>query len=102
MAHDLAADAPLPNDLKSRPTRLTSRTITALSAAVAAGFAVSALIGAPVAVAQACINDDVWLNGECTAPPDDSGGAPPEPKLVTEHGPAGSSTTHIVNGKPER
>jgi len=80
--------------------RPTSRTIAALSAAVVTGFAVSAMIGAPVAVAQFCINDQVWLNGECTAPPGDSG-VPPEPKLTTVNGPAGSSTTHIVNGKPE-
>ena len=81
--------------------RLTSRTITSLLAAVGTGFAVSAMIGAPVAVAQVCKPDQVWLNGECTAPPDDSGGSP-EPKLITESGPAGSSTTHIVNGRPER
>jgi hypothetical protein len=54
--------------------RLTSRTITSLLAAVGTGFAVSAMIGAPVAVAESCRPSQVWLNGECTYPPDDSGG----------------------------
>jgi hypothetical protein len=67
-----------------RPTR--SRPITSLLAAAGAGFAVSAMIGAPVAVAQVCKPSQVWLNGECTYPPDDSGGPPPEPRLNV-HGP---------------
>ena len=50
-----------------------SRTITALLAAVGTVFAVSAMIGAPIA-------------GECWDPPAD--GQPlPEPKLTTVHGP---------------
>ena len=101
MAQGLAANTPLSNSVKSRDMRPTSRTIAALLAAVGAGFAVSAVICAPVAVAHSCKPSQVWLNGECTYPPDDSGG-PPEPRLITEHGPAGSSTTHIVDGKPER
>jgi len=80
---------------------VTADTITSLLAAVSAGFAVSAMICAPIAVAQSCKPDQVWLHGECTYPPDDSGG-PPEPRLITEHGSAGSSTTHIVDGRPER
>jgi hypothetical protein len=101
MAQGLAATTPLSNSVKSRDMRPTSRTIAALLAAVGAGFAVSAMICAPVAVAQSCKPSQVWLNGECTYPTDDSGG-PPEPRLITEHGAAGSSTTHIVDGKPER
>ena len=67
-----------------RPTR--SRPITSLLAAAGAGFAVSAMIGAPVAVAQVCKPSQVWLAGECWDPPAD--GRPlPEPKLITEHGP---------------
>jgi hypothetical protein len=63
-----------------------SRTITALLAAVGAGFAVSAMIGAPDAVAQSCRPDQVWLHGECTYPAGDSAGPPPEPRLNV-HGP---------------
>jgi hypothetical protein len=59
------------------------------------------MIGAPVAVASNCIDGKVWLNGECIYPPDASG-APAEPKLITESGPAGSSITRIVNGQPVR
>ena len=101
MAQGLAANTPLSYSVKSRDMRPTSRTITALLAAVGTGFAISAMICAPVAVAQSCKPSQVWVNGECTYPADDSGG-PPEPRLVTEHGAAGSSTTHIVDGKPER
>ena len=92
----------LSNSAKSRDMRSTSRTITSLLATVGTLFAVSAMIGAPVA--QACSGPDVvWLNGACTEPPPvDSGGPPPAPKLTTVNGPAGSSTTHIVNGKPQR
>jgi hypothetical protein len=50
--------------------------------------------------AQSCKPSQVWLNVECTYPPDDSVG-PLEPRLITEHAAAGSSTTHI-DGKPER
>ena len=48
-----------------RPTR--SRTITSLLAAVGAGFAVSAMIGPPIAVAQVCSNPfQVEIDGHCT------------------------------------
>jgi len=63
-----------------RATR--SRTITSLLAAVGAGFAVSAMIGAPIAVAEVCQPGHV-LDGQCTfsdvdtsdvpAPPDGTG-----------------------------
>jgi hypothetical protein len=51
---------------KSRDMRLTSRTITSLLAAVGAGFAVSTMIGAPIAVAQVCKPNQVEVNGQCT------------------------------------
>jgi acyl CoA:acetate/3-ketoacid CoA transferase beta subunit len=65
-----------------RPTR--SRTITSLLAAVGAGFAVSAMIGAPAAVADVCQPGMVGPDGQCTftdnnatttspAPPDGTG-----------------------------
>ena len=55
--------------------RLTkSRTITSLLAAVGAGFAVSAIIGAPAAVAQAddltCSDGEIALDGTCVPPTD--------------------------------
>ncbi len=49
-----------------RPTR--SRTFTSLLAAVGAGFAVSAMIGAPIAVAQVCEPGQSEINGECIYP----------------------------------
>ena len=50
-----------------RPTR--SRTITSLLAAVGAGFAVSAMLGAPIAVAQVCDAGQSEINpGECIYP----------------------------------
>ena len=53
-----------------RPTK--SRTITSLLAAVGAGFAVSAIIGAPAAVAQpgdtACAPGQVVIDGQCNVP----------------------------------
>ena len=67
-----------------RATR--SRTVTSLLAAVGAGFAVSAMIGAPTAVAQVCEPGQVVIDGRCTipdnnannvpAPPDGTGGFP--------------------------
>ena len=67
-----------------RRTRL--RVITRLLAAVGAGFAVLAVIGAPITAAQSCKPTQEWLAGECVDRPPD--GTPlPEPKLVTEHGP---------------
>ena len=52
-----------------RATR--SRIITSLLAAVGAGFAVSAMIGAPAAVAQpdiACEPGQVVIDGQCNVP----------------------------------
>jgi hypothetical protein len=53
-----------------RPTR--SRTITSLLTAVGAGFAVSAMIGAPAAVAQpgntACEPGQVVIDSQCNVP----------------------------------
>ena len=49
-----------------RPTR--SRTITSLLAAVGAGFAVSAMIGAPAAIAQVCEPGQVEIDGQCNVP----------------------------------
>jgi hypothetical protein len=51
-----------------RPT--SSRTITSLLAAAGAGFAVSAMIGAPIAVAQVCEPGQVEIDGQCTEPPE--------------------------------
>ena len=88
MALGLAANTPLSNSVKSPDMRPTSRTITSLLAAVSAAFAVSAMIGAPIADAQVCTPSQVWLNGECTYPPE-LGGPPPEqrkPRLDV-HGP---------------
>jgi hypothetical protein len=53
-----------------RATR--SRTITSLLTAVGAGFAVSAMIGAPAAVAQPgtidCRAGQVVIDGQCSVP----------------------------------
>ena len=52
-----------------RPTK--SRTITSLMAAIGAGFALSAMIGAPAAVAQpdiACEGGQVVIDGQCSVP----------------------------------
>ena len=66
MAQGLDVNTPLSNSVKSRDMRLTSRTITALLAAVSAGFAVSAMIGAPIADAQVCeIEGQVKIDGQC-------------------------------------
>ena len=70
--------------------RPTPRPIASILAAI--GFAVSAMIGAPVAVASNCIDGKVWLNGECIYPPDASGGPPPQPKLTTVSGPPRNAT----------
>src|SRR5262245_60681284 len=65
MAQGLAANTPLSNSVNRRDIRPTSRTITALLA----GWhrvAVSAMIGAPVAVAQLCpYPDQVVIDGAC-------------------------------------
>ena len=64
-----------------RPTR--SRTITSLLAAVGAGFAVSAMIGAPAAVAQpgdtACEPGQVVIDGQCNVPDNNMNMVPASP-----------------------
>ena len=60
-----------------RPTR--SRTITSLLAAVGAGFAVSAMIGAPAAVAQVCEPGQVEIDGQCTVPDSNANNVPAPP-----------------------
>ena len=63
-----------------RPTK--SRTITSLFAAVGAGFAVFAMIGAPPAVAQpdiACEGGQVVIDGQCTVPDSNVNNAPAPP-----------------------
>jgi hypothetical protein len=66
MAQGLAANTPLSNGVKSRDMRPTSRTITALLAAVGTGLVVSAMIGAPIADAQVCeIEGQVKIDGQC-------------------------------------
>ena len=61
-----------------RATR--SRTITALLAAVGAGFAVSTMIGAPAAVAQpgntACEPGQVVIDGQCNVPDNNANNVP--------------------------
>ena len=53
-----------------RPTR--SQPVTSLLAAVGAGFAVSALIGAPTAIAQPgtidCQDGQIVIDGQCNVP----------------------------------
>jgi hypothetical protein len=66
MAQRLATKMPLFNRTKRRDSPPTSRTVSALLAAVGVGFAVSALIVAPVAAAQVCGPDQVEVNGQCT------------------------------------
>jgi hypothetical protein len=67
-----------------RATR--SRTITSLLAAVGAGFAVSAMIGAPAAVAQpgdtSCAPGQVVIDGQCNVP-DNANNVPPLPRVGT-------------------
>ena len=60
-----------------RPAR--SRTITSLLAAVGAGFAVSAMIGAPAAVAQVCEPGQVEIDGQCTVPDNNANNIPAPP-----------------------
>ena len=72
---------------------IRSRTIASLLAAAGAGFGVSAMIGAPIAVADVCQPGHV-LNGQCTfsevdtstsevpAPPDGTG--PPGKIMCTQ------------------
>ena len=56
--------------------RPISRTITSLLAAAGAGFAVSAMIGAPVAVAQVCEPSQLDNNGQCTVPDKNANNVP--------------------------
>ena len=63
-----------------RATR--SRIITSLLAAVGAGFAVSAMIGAPAAVAQpdiACEPVQVVIDGQCNVPENNANNVPAAP-----------------------
>jgi len=63
-----------------RATR--SRIITSLLAAVGAGFAVSAMIGAPAAVAQpdiACEPGQVVIDGQCNVPENNANNVPAAP-----------------------
>ena len=60
-----------------RATR--SRTITSLLAAVGAGFAVSAMIGAPAAVAQVCEAGQVVIDGQCNVPDNNANNVPAPP-----------------------
>ena len=62
-----------------RATR--SRTITALLAAVGAGFAVSAMIGAPTAVAQraCCEPGQIVIDGQCNVPDNNANNVPAPP-----------------------
>ena len=60
-----------------RATR--SRIITSLLAVVGAGFAVSAMIGAPAAVAQpdiACEPGQVVIDGQCNVPENNANNVP--------------------------
>ena len=60
--------------------RLTrSRAITSLLAAVGAGFAVSAMIGAPISVAQVCGPGQVVIDGQCTVPDTNANNVPAPP-----------------------
>lgn len=67
---------PVSTSEKSRDMRQSSLTVSSLLAAVVAGFAVSAIIGAPVAVAQVCAPGLVDIDGQCTDPDDDPGNVP--------------------------
>jgi hypothetical protein len=64
-----------------RATR--SRSVTSLLAAVGAGFAVSAMIGAPAAVAQpgtiACEPGQVVIDGQCSVPDSNANNVPAPP-----------------------
>ena len=66
MAQGLAGNMRLSSSVKSCDTRPTSRTITALLAAIGAGFAVFTVMGAPIAVAQVCKPGQQEINGQCT------------------------------------
>lgn len=65
--------------------RTTSRTITSLLAAVGAGFAVSAMIGAPVAVGQVCELGQSEINGECIYPDNKTHDVPGGKVVCSQH-----------------
>jgi hypothetical protein len=65
--------------------RPISRTITSLLAAAGAGFAVSAMICASVAVAQVCEPSQLDNNGQCTVP-DKNVPAPPGKLMCNQSG----------------
>ena len=66
--------------------RRTSRTITSFLAAVVAGFAVTAMIGAPVAVAQVCeVGQSEIADGECINPDNKSHDVPGGTVQCTQH-----------------
>jgi hypothetical protein len=66
--------------------RPTSRTVTSLLAAVVTGLAVSAMIGAPVAVAQACeVGQSQIADGECIDPDNKSHDVPGGTVQCTQH-----------------
>jgi hypothetical protein len=76
---------PFSSSEKSRDMRLTSRTITSLFAAVGTGFAVSTMIGAPIAVAQVCDPGQSEINGECIYPDNKTHDVPGGKIQCTQH-----------------
>jgi hypothetical protein len=72
---------------KSRDMRPSSRTITPLLAAVATAFAVSTMIGAPIAVAQTCpeIGQSEIADGECIYPDNKTHDVPGGKVQCTQH-----------------
>jgi hypothetical protein len=77
-----------------RATR--SRTITALLAAVGAGFAISTMIGAPTAIAQVCEPGQIEIDGQCTVP-DNNANNVPAPQNGTG-GPGMDSGAPVMGG----
>jgi hypothetical protein len=76
-----------------RATR--SLTITSLLAAVGAGFAVSAMIGAPIAAAQPgtidCQAGQVVIDGQCNVPDNNANNVPAPPPPGGTGGPGTGS-----------
>jgi hypothetical protein len=64
---------------------LPSRTISSLLAAVGAGIALSAMIGAPVADAQFCEATQSEINGECIYPDNKTHDVPGGKVQCTQH-----------------
>ena len=79
-----------------RPTR--SRTITSLLAAVGAGFAVSAMIGAPAAIAQVCEPGQVEIDGQCTVPDTNANNVPAPPDGTGGSGMMGGGDSGMGSG----